>query len=57
MLGKFISLHCEAESVKAEGVIRLTGGRPPGQQPSWIIGDRLGITERTMTVLNIWGID
>jgi hypothetical protein len=47
----------EVESVEAEGVIRLTGGRPPGRQPSWTTGDGLGITERTTTVLHIWGID
>jgi hypothetical protein len=31
----------------------LTGGRPPGRQPSWTTGDGLRITERTTTVLNI----
>jgi hypothetical protein len=53
MLGKFVSFiaSCalciaEVESVEAEGVIRNTGGRPPGRQPSWTTGDGLGITER-----------
>jgi hypothetical protein len=43
----------EVESVEAEGVIRLTGGRPPGREPSWTTGDGLGITETTTTVLSI----
>jgi hypothetical protein len=60
MLGKFVSFiaSCtlciaEVESVEADGVIRLTGGRPPGRQSSWTTGDGLGITEKTTTVLNI----
>jgi hypothetical protein len=60
MLGKFVSFipSCtlriaEVESVEAEGVIRLTGGRPPGRQPSWTTGNGLGIIERTTRVLNI----
>jgi hypothetical protein len=60
MLDKFVSFiaSCtlcivEAASVQAEGIIRLTGGRPPGRQPSWTTGDRLGITERTTTVLTL----
>jgi hypothetical protein len=60
MLGKFISFTAsctlciaEVESVEAEGVIRLTCGRPPGRQPSWTTGDGLGITEKTTTILNI----
>jgi hypothetical protein len=55
ILGKFASftascVFCiaEVELVEAEGVIRLTGGRPP----SWT-GGGLGITERTTTVFNI----
>jgi hypothetical protein len=59
-LGKFVSFitSCtlciaEVESVEAEGVIRLTGGQPPGRQSSWTTGDGLGITEKTTTVLNI----
>jgi hypothetical protein len=50
MLGKCVSFiaSCtlciaEVESVEAEGVIRLTGGRPQGRQPSWTTGDELGI--------------
>jgi hypothetical protein len=42
----------EVEQVEAEGVIRLTCGRPPGLQPSWTTGDGLGMTEKTTTVLN-----
>jgi hypothetical protein len=45
MLGRFVSFiaSCtlciaEVQSVEAEGVIRLKGGRPPGRQPSWITG-------------------
>jgi hypothetical protein len=60
MLGKIVSFiasctlcMAKVESVEAEGVIRLTGGRLPGRQPSWTTGDELGITERTTTVLNI----
>jgi hypothetical protein len=30
-----ILMLAEVESVEAEGVIRLTGGRPPGRQPPW----------------------
>jgi hypothetical protein len=45
------------ESVEAEGVIRLTGGRPLRRQPLWTTSDGLEITERTTTILNIWGID
>jgi hypothetical protein len=55
MLDKFVSFNAsctlciaEVESVEAEGVIRLTSGRPP----SWT-GGGLGITERTTTVFNI----
>jgi hypothetical protein len=44
----------EVESVETEGVIRLTGGRPPGRQPSWTCGDRLGITERTTRRFSIF---
>jgi hypothetical protein len=46
MLGTFVSFIASCtlcmtkdESVEAEGVIRLTGGRPLGQQPSWTTGD------------------
>jgi hypothetical protein len=39
-LGKFVSFIAEVESVEAEGVIRLTGGRPPYRKPSWITGVR-----------------
>jgi hypothetical protein len=41
MLDKFVSFiaSCtlyiaEVESVEVEGIIRLTGGRPPGRQPT-----------------------
>jgi hypothetical protein len=51
-----ILMLAEVESVEAEGVIRLIGGRPQvdnphGQQPTG-----LGITERMTTVSNISGI-
>jgi hypothetical protein len=31
----------EVESVETEGVIRLTGGRPPCRQPSWTSGGQV----------------
>jgi hypothetical protein len=52
-IGSCTFCTAEVESVEAEGVIRLTGGRPPGRQPSWTTGDELEITERMTTVLNI----
>jgi hypothetical protein len=60
MLGKCVSsiASCtlciaEFQSLEAEGITRLTSGRPPGPQTSWTTDDGLGITERTPTVLNI----
>jgi hypothetical protein len=60
MLSKFVSFIAsftlciaKVESVEAEGVIRLTGGRPLRRQPSWTTSDGLEIPVRTTTILNI----